>query len=70
MLSAVNLPGGVQRRRTYEDELNMREFFEKETYSVQRYKSCGTMVPVPFIPDPSAMENSPMAYLSQFSRSL
>mmetsp|Transcript_43329 Transcript_43329/g.106406 ORF Transcript_43329/g.106406 Transcript_43329/m.106406 type:complete len:193 (-) Transcript_43329:282-860(-) len=26
MLSAVNLPGGVQRRRTYEDELNMRTF--------------------------------------------
>jgi exosome complex component RRP4 len=24
MLSAVNLPGGVQRKRTYEDELNMR----------------------------------------------
>lgn len=29
MLSAVNLPGGVQRRRTYEDELNMREFFRE-----------------------------------------
>lgn len=27
LLSAVNLPGGVQRRRTYEDELNMRSFF-------------------------------------------
>lgn len=27
LLSAVNLPGGVQRRRTYEDELNMRAFF-------------------------------------------
>lgn len=28
-LSAVNLPGGVQRRRTYEDELNMRMVFEE-----------------------------------------
>lgn len=27
LLSAVNLPGGVQRRRTAEDELNMRAFF-------------------------------------------
>lgn len=27
LLSAVNLPGGVQRRRTHEDELNMRALF-------------------------------------------
>ena len=27
LLSAVNLPGGVQRRRTAEDELNMRALF-------------------------------------------
>lgn len=27
MLSAVTLPGGLQRRRTNEDELNMRSFF-------------------------------------------
>ncbi|CDF32318.1 unnamed protein product [Chondrus crispus] len=27
LLSAVNLPGGIQRRRTYQDELNMRAFF-------------------------------------------
>jgi len=27
MLSAVNLPGGVQRRRTHEDSLQMRSFF-------------------------------------------
>lgn len=27
MLSAVNLPGGVQRRRTADDELHMRQFF-------------------------------------------
>jgi len=26
-LSSVNLPGGVQRRRTYEDSLQMRSFF-------------------------------------------
>ncbi|KAJ7522908.1 hypothetical protein O6H91_18G031000 [Diphasiastrum complanatum] len=29
MLSAVNLPGGLQRRRTADDELNMRNFFEE-----------------------------------------
>lgn len=29
LLSAVNLPGGVQRRRTQEDELNMRAFFKE-----------------------------------------
>lgn len=27
LLSSINLPGGVQRRRTIEDELNMRNFF-------------------------------------------
>lgn len=27
MLSSVNLPGGVQRRRTYEDQLNMRTLY-------------------------------------------
>lgn len=29
MLSAVNLPGGVQRKRTYEDELNMRSYLQE-----------------------------------------
>ncbi|MCJ1422127.1 hypothetical protein MMC29_000006 [Sticta canariensis] len=29
MLSAVNLPGGIQRRRTAEDELNMRAVYEE-----------------------------------------
>lgn len=29
LLSAVNLPGGVQRRRTAEDELNMRTVFKE-----------------------------------------
>jgi exosome complex RNA-binding protein Rrp4 len=29
MLSAVSLPGGVQRRRTAEDELQMREIFQE-----------------------------------------
>jgi exosome complex component RRP4 len=29
LLSAVNLPGGVQRRRNAEDELNMRNFFRE-----------------------------------------
>lgn len=27
LLSSVNLPGGVQRRKTYEDQLNMRSLF-------------------------------------------
>ena len=29
MLSAINLVGGVQRRRTHEDELNMRTYFSE-----------------------------------------
>jgi exosome complex component RRP4 len=29
LLSAVTLPGGVQRRRTAEDELSMREVFQE-----------------------------------------
>lgn len=29
LLSAVNLPGGIQRRRTAEDELNMRAVYEE-----------------------------------------
>lgn len=29
LLSAVNLPGGIQRRRNQEDELNMRSFFRE-----------------------------------------
>lgn len=29
LLSAVNLPGGVQRRRTHEDELNMRSYLKE-----------------------------------------
>lgn len=42
MLSSVNLSGGVQRRRTYEDQLNMRTYFKEgdlisaEVYSVQQ----------------------------------
>ena len=31
-LSAVNLPGGVQRRRTWEDELNMRNVYGEGDY--------------------------------------
>ncbi|MEW5298223.1 MAG: hypothetical protein WDW36_001370 [Sanguina aurantia] len=30
LLSAVNLPGGIQRRRNAEDELNMRELFKEQ----------------------------------------
>lgn len=29
LLSAVNLPGGIQRRRNAEDELNMRSVFQE-----------------------------------------
>jgi len=30
LLSSVNLPGGVQRRKTYEDQLNMRNLFVED----------------------------------------
>ena len=30
LLSSINLPGGVQRRRTAEDSLQMREFFSEQ----------------------------------------
>eukprot|EP01105_Mastigella_eilhardi_P022105 TRINITY_DN5413_c0_g1_i2.p1 TRINITY_DN5413_c0_g1~~TRINITY_DN5413_c0_g1_i2.p1 ORF type:complete len:249 (-),score=65.28 TRINITY_DN5413_c0_g1_i2:73-819(-) len=29
LLSSINLPGGVQRKRTYMDELNMRSFYKE-----------------------------------------
>lgn len=39
MLSAVSLPGGIQRRRTAEDELQMREIFkEGDLVSVRQYQ--------------------------------
>jgi exosome complex component RRP4 len=42
MLSSVNLPGGVQRRRTYEDSLQMREFFsENDLISAEVQKLMG-----------------------------
>eukprot|EP00871_Galdieria_phlegrea_P004249 jgi/Galph1/4825/GphlegSOOS_G3494.1 len=47
LLSAVNLPGGVQRRRTYEDELKMREFFDQDdliSAEVQELKQDGLIV--------------------------
>ena len=28
-LTSINLPGGVQRRRSEEDQLNMRQFFKE-----------------------------------------
>ncbi len=46
MLSAVNLPGGAQRRRTYEDQLQMREFFvENDLISaeIQEVRYDGTL---------------------------
>lgn len=46
LLSAVNLPGGVQRRRTYEDELNMRSFFKEGdlvSAEVQEQRNDGTV---------------------------
>ena len=46
MLSSINLPGGVQRRRTAEDQLNMRSFFvENDLISaeVQQYFSDGAV---------------------------
>lgn len=47
LLSAVNLPGGVQRRRTYEDELNMRLFYEEHdllSAEVQEVKADGAIM--------------------------
>jgi len=51
LLASVNLPGGIQRRRTQEDSLNMRSFFtENDLISVsaatkrartQMARSCG-----------------------------
>jgi exosome complex component RRP4 len=46
MLSAVNLPGGAQRRRTYEDQLQMRTFFiENDLISaeIQEVRYDGTL---------------------------
>mmetsp|Transcript_22176 Transcript_22176/g.30254 ORF Transcript_22176/g.30254 Transcript_22176/m.30254 type:complete len:319 (-) Transcript_22176:325-1281(-) len=45
-LSAVNLPGGVQRMRTYEDQLKMRSFFTEGdliSAEVQSVKGDGSM---------------------------
>lgn len=46
LLSAITLPGGIQRRRTTSDELNMRSFFvENDLISceVQQFFSDGSM---------------------------
>jgi len=46
MLSSVNLPGGVQRRKLESDELQMRNFFEEGDLlvaEVQSFFSDGTM---------------------------
>ncbi len=45
MLSSVNLSGGVQRRRTYEDSLQMRFVFaEGDLISVRRKTAAGRVV--------------------------
>lgn len=46
LLSSINLPGGVQRRKTYEDQLNMRKLYvENDLISaeVQQFFHDGTM---------------------------
>jgi len=46
MLSAVNLPGGMQRRRTAEDELNMRTLFKEGdliSAEVQAFQADGSV---------------------------
>ena len=46
MLSAINLPGGVQRRRTTDDELSMRSFFVEDdlvSAEVQQFFTDGAM---------------------------
>ncbi|CAN0412637.1 unnamed protein product [Laminaria digitata] len=39
MLSSVNLPGGQQRMRTYEDQLQMRSFFQE--HDLISVSTCG-----------------------------
>jgi len=42
MLSSINLPGGVQRRRTHEDSLTMRNFFtENDLVSAEVHSVLG-----------------------------
>jgi exosome complex component RRP4 len=46
MLSAINLPGGAQRRRTQSDELQMRSFFQENdliSAEVQQFFSDGAI---------------------------
>ncbi|CAM9719248.1 unnamed protein product, partial [Heterosigma akashiwo] len=46
MLSSVNLPGGVQRIRTYEDQLQMRSFYQEDdliSAEVQNIMSDGSV---------------------------
>eukprot|EP01104_Vermistella_antarctica_P008670 TRINITY_DN2188_c0_g1_i2.p1 TRINITY_DN2188_c0_g1~~TRINITY_DN2188_c0_g1_i2.p1 ORF type:complete len:293 (-),score=34.82 TRINITY_DN2188_c0_g1_i2:63-941(-) len=46
MLSSINLPGGLQRRRTNEDALQMRSFYEEDdliSAEVQQFYSDGAM---------------------------
>ena len=46
MLSSVTLPGGAQRRRTYEDQLQMRMFFQENdliSAEVQEVRYDGTL---------------------------
>eukprot|EP00611_Tribonema_gayanum_P008819 TRINITY_DN18456_c0_g1_i1.p1 TRINITY_DN18456_c0_g1~~TRINITY_DN18456_c0_g1_i1.p1 ORF type:complete len:296 (-),score=92.88 TRINITY_DN18456_c0_g1_i1:25-912(-) len=47
MLSSVNLPGGAQRKRTYEDQLQMRTFFKENdliSAEVQQIQQDGSIV--------------------------
>lgn len=39
-LSAVQLPGGAQRRRTADDELNMRQLFQEGDLIVAEVRPC------------------------------
>ncbi|CAN8070530.1 unnamed protein product [Agarophyton chilense] len=46
LLTAINLPGGVQRRRNQEDELNMRKYFKEGdlvSAEVQEQRKDGTV---------------------------
>eukprot|EP00966_Prymnesium_polylepis_P245250 5673468-Prymnesium_polylepis.1 len=46
MLSSINLPGGEQRRRTAEDQLNMRQFYVEHdlvSAEVQAFFQDGSM---------------------------
>ena len=69
-LSAINLPGGLQRRKCEEDELQMRKFYREgdvicviERVFRQRFRHAFRMVHLEFIHVIKNMENYRVVYL-------